>query len=187
MDTAGVVDLIERGLDAELHLDPKLFGRAGECCRDSKPNLVIGHPADGRGALGCTANGCDSCQILAVGSLCRRNGRLSGCKARLFPGYFRVPRRLQRNSRVICTKAQYLIQFGRKLACGEQRDCRSYRRGNDETTHGGEPPDSPWSSRRVSLELRIQKTRHAGLLVTFREFALGARAPSPASKLCSRE
>src|SRR5215468_6912284 len=90
-----------------------------------------------------------------IASTERPNDRLSGCKARLFPGYFRVPRRLQRNSRVICTKAQHLIQFGRKLACGEQRDCRSYRRRNDEATHGGEPPESPSSSRRVFHELRV--------------------------------
>src|SRR5262249_56012022 len=60
MDPAAVVDQIERGFDAELHLIAELLGRAGERCRDSKPNLIIGHPADSWGALGCTPNRCDS-------------------------------------------------------------------------------------------------------------------------------
>jgi len=60
MDSAAVIDQIERYLDAELHLIAKLFGRAGERRRDSKPNLIIGHPADGRGTLDCTPNRCDS-------------------------------------------------------------------------------------------------------------------------------
>src|SRR5262249_27232634 len=49
-----------RGRGAELHLIAKLFGRAGERRRDSKPNLIIGHPADGRGTLGCAPNRCES-------------------------------------------------------------------------------------------------------------------------------
>ena len=88
MDPAAVVDQIERGLDAELHLVAELLGRAGERRRDSKPNLIIGHPADGRGALGCTGNGRDACRILADGSrVRRRNGGLSGGRTRLFRGF----------------------------------------------------------------------------------------------------
>src|SRR5258708_30038572 len=131
-----------------------LLGRAGERRRDSKPNLIVGYPADGRGALGCTASRRDPCQILADRSRLRRgNGGLSDGRARLFRSFWGVSRKLRYNSRVICTEAEHLIQSGRKLACGEQRDCRSYRCGDDEATHGGEPPESLWSSR-LSWELR---------------------------------
>src|SRR6266566_311575 len=75
MDTAGVVVQIERGLDAELHLVPELLGRAGERCRDSKLNLIIGHPADSRSALTCIANRRGACCILADGSRVRRRTR----------------------------------------------------------------------------------------------------------------
>src|SRR6266571_5646603 len=90
MDPAGVVDQIERGLDAELHLVPELLGRAGEGRRDSKPNLIIGHPADGRGALTCIANRRGACRILADGP------------------------RLNRS--LICTESKHLVKLGRKLA-----------------------------------------------------------------------
>jgi hypothetical protein len=127
MDPAAVIDQIERGFDAKLHLVPKLFGHARERRGDSKPNLIIGHPADGGGA--------------------RRNGGLSGRKTRLFRGFFGVPCKLRGR---ICTEPKYLVHFGRKVACGEQRNCRSYRCSDDEASRGGEPPDSPRSSRRGS-------------------------------------
>src|SRR2546430_14930309 len=110
MDTAGVVDQIERGLDAELHLVPELLGRAGERCRDSKPNLIIGHPAEGRGALTCIANRRGACRILADGSRVRRRTRgASGGGNWAVRGVFRLARRGWRNTRLISTRATALV------------------------------------------------------------------------------
>src|SRR2546430_14009977 len=91
MDPAGVVDQIERGLDAELHLVAELLGRAGEGRRDSKPNLIIGYPADGRGALTCIANRRGACCILADGSRVRRRTRRArGGRTPRFPRFYGV-------------------------------------------------------------------------------------------------
>jgi hypothetical protein len=46
---AGLVDPVESSINAELHLSPKLLGRAGKRCRDSEPDFLIGYAAD-RGA-----------------------------------------------------------------------------------------------------------------------------------------
>jgi hypothetical protein len=68
MDPAGLIDQIERGFDAKLHLAAELLGRAGERRRDPKPNLIVRHSADGRGALACLANGRDTTRRLRDGS-----------------------------------------------------------------------------------------------------------------------
>src|SRR5712671_4693947 len=48
---AGLVDPVESSIDPELHLAPKLLGRAGKGCRYSEPDFLIGYAAD-RGAGG---------------------------------------------------------------------------------------------------------------------------------------
>ena len=45
-DAAGVVDLVEGGFDAELHLAAALPHRAGEGRRDAEPDFVVGYAAD---------------------------------------------------------------------------------------------------------------------------------------------
>src|SRR5262249_55938627 len=161
MHPAAVVDEIERGLDAELHLDPKLFGRAGERCRDSKPNLVIGHPADGRGAFGYLANRRNASCILVDGSrVGRRNFRACGGRTLRFRGIKGLACKPRHGRRLTCARAKHLVKFRRKFAGDEQRDCCAYGcRRDGEATQGGEPTSTPWSWPRLSCELRIPQAR----------------------------